>query len=431
MASWLPQVWEPSLGAPTRSGRRGGSFQAYVPDCLGGRPLALGNDLAARAADVEAAVRKLTFNPESRGIEGLARFLLRSEAIASSRIEGMQVSPQQVALAELAQTEHLTKPGFSRTAQLVANNITIVGKAATVLAESPAVTLAGVDDLHRALLPDERHHGLREVQNWIGGSDWNPIGAQFVPPPPDHVRALMHDLVSYASGGGHAPLVQAALVHAQFETIHPYTDGNGRVGRALIHTVLTRRGLTPSAVLPISLVLLTRADAYLGGLTAYRYAGDPGSSTAQHAVSLWLETFLDAAELAAEQVTRFANELTELRHHWTSQLSAHRASRGMRETPRAGSALARLMEVLPEAPIVTTTTVRRLLNVSMPAAYNAMEELAGAGIVTRKALGGGTVGYLARDVFEILTFTERRLASTRWDTRETPPSRPVPALPQA
>ena len=87
--------------------------------------------------------------------------------------------------------------------------------------------------------------------------------------------------------------------------------------------------------------------------------------------------------------------------------------------------------MLPEAPIVTTVTIRRLLNVSLPAAYNAVEELAGAGIVTRKALGGGTVGYLAREVFELLTFTERRLASTRWDTRETPPSRPVPAVPQA
>lgn len=116
---------------------------------------------------------------------------------------------------------------------------------------------------HGQALPDERHHGLREVQNWIGGNDWNPLDAQFVPPPPHHVEALMDDLVSYMNGGVHAPLVQAALVHSQFETIRPYTDGNGRVGRALIHTVLTRRGLTPSAVLPVSLVLLTRSDAYL------------------------------------------------------------------------------------------------------------------------------------------------------------------------
>ena len=240
----------------------------------------------------------------------------------------------------------------------------------------------------------------------------------------------MDDLVTYASGGVHAPLVQAALVHAQFETIHPYTDGNGRVGRALIHTVLTRRGLTPSAVLPVSLVLLTRSDAYLDGLTAYRYDGEPGSRAAQDATTSWLGVFLDAAELAAAQVERFADELTELRAQWTARLSVHRAGLGVRETPRSDSAVARLIGILPEAPLVTTTTVQRMLGVSQPAAYKAVEELRAAGIVSRRKVNRGTVGYLARDVFDLLTFAERRLASTRWDTRESRPARPVPAPPQ-
>ncbi|OLT10967.1 hypothetical protein BJF78_28045 [Pseudonocardia sp. CNS-139] len=125
MAECLPQVWAPSLDVPTRAGQRGGKFEAYVPDPLDGRPFAIRNELARRAAEVEKGVRDLSLGPESRGVEGLARFLLRSEAIASSRIEGMQVSPQQVALAEPAEAEQLTKVGFSRTAQLVANNITI------------------------------------------------------------------------------------------------------------------------------------------------------------------------------------------------------------------------------------------------------------------------------------------------------------------
>jgi Fic family protein len=390
----------------------------------------MGGAVSARAAEAEAVVRRLTLRPESRSLEGLALFLLRSEAIASSRIEGMQVSAQQVALAELAQTEELVGASFSRTAQLVANNITILRKAATDLAESPAVTVAGIDELHHALLPDERHHGLRQVQNWIGGNDWNPLDAQFVPPPPEYVADLMKDLVAYSSGAVHAPLIQAALVHAQFETIHPYTDGNGRVGRALIHAVLTRRGLTPSAVLPVSLVLLTRSDAYLDGLTAYRYNGEPASQAAQDSVAGWLGTFLDAAELAAEQVERFASELNDLQAQWAARISTRRASLGVRETPRADSAVARLTEILPEAPLVTTNTVRRMLDVSPPAAYKAVEELAEAGVVSRKKLNRGTVGYMARDVFDLLTFAERRLASTRWDTRKSPPSRPVPALPQ-
>lgn len=430
MAEWLRQQWVPSLQAPTRAGQRGGSYLAYLPDSLLTRPVVMSPELAAHAADVEAAVRGLTLTPEARSLEGLARFLLRSEAIASSRIEGLQVSAQQVALAELAQTEGVATRSFTRNAQLVANNITTVRKAASDLAAAAAVTVADVDELHRALLPDEQHHGQRTVQNWIGGSDWHPLDAEFVPPPPDRVAALMTDLVRYANGGTHAPLVQAALVHAQFETIHPYTDGNGRVGRALIHTVLTRRGLTPSAVLPVSLVLLTRSDAYLEGLTAYRHEGPVDTPDTYHALDAWLGTFLDAARLAVEQVIRFTDQLAELRAQWQAKLAARRAENGVRTRPRAGSAVARLIDLLPEVPLVTAPTVQRLLGVSHPAARAAVEELADAQILSRKNVERGTTGYFAHDVFELLTVAERRLASTRWDTRESPPARPVPALPQ-
>lgn len=113
-----------------------------------------------------------------------------------------------------------------------------------------------VDDLHamhRTLLTGERQFTVgaaRDVQNWIGTSPYNPCAADFVPPPPEMVDDLLDDLVAYVNGDDHPPLVQAAVSHAQFETIHPYADGNGRVGRALIHMVLTRRGLTSGAVLP-------------------------------------------------------------------------------------------------------------------------------------------------------------------------------------
>lgn len=407
-----------------------GAYRAYLPDDLVHRPVVLSAELSTRAAEVEADVRRLSAAPEAGSLEGVARFLLRSEAIASSRIEGMQVSPQQLALAELAQSEQLATTSFTRNAQLVANNITTLRKAAIELATAPWISAAAIDDLHQALLPDERHHGQRTVQNWIGGSDRHPLGAQFVPPPPDRVGALTDDLVQYAAGGTHAPLVQAALVHAQFETVHPYADGNGRVGRALIHTVLTRRGLTPFAVLPLSLILLTRSDAYLDGLTAYRYDAPSSSGAARTGVETWLRTFLEAADLAAEQVVRFTSELAELRARWREQLAARRSAQGVRRVPRADSAVARLIELLPETPLVTARTVQRLLAVSHPAARAALEELADARIVIRKSVVRGTTGYFARDVFELLTFAERRLASTRWDTRQPPPSRPAPALPQ-
>jgi Fic family protein len=116
----------------------------------------------------------------------------------------------------------------------------------------------------------------------------------------------------------HAPLVQAALVHAQFETIHPFTDGNGRVGRALIHTVLTRRGLTPSSILPISLALATLRDRYIAGLTEYRYEGDPTEPSATDAVGRWIDVFVDAAGTAADQARHFAAEVAALSRTWSS-----------------------------------------------------------------------------------------------------------------
>ena len=333
MGSWITRQWAPSFGAPSRTGQRSGAYHAYLPDDLVTRPVVLSVRLAARAAQVESEVRALSVGPETRALEGLARFLLRSEAIASSRIEGMQVAPQQLALAELAQYEQLAA-GFTRNAALVANNITTLRKAAGDLAAAPSITAAGIDDLHYALLPDEQHRGQRSVQNWIGGNDWHPLDPQFVPPPPEHVSALMDDLVQYANGGTHAALIQAALVHAQFETIHPYTDGNGRVGRALIHTVLTRRGLTPSAVLPLSLVLLTRSDAYLDGLSAYRHDGTASCADAQTGLETWLWIFLDAAELAVDQVVRFTSEIAELRARWRDQIAARRRTQGVRQVPQ-------------------------------------------------------------------------------------------------
>lgn len=431
MAELLEAHWEARWDAPVRRDRRGGLFHPYAPDPLLTRQISMSSEAAQRAAGVERLIRRLESAGDSNGLEHLARFLLRSEAIASSRIEGLQVSPQQVALAELAATGDGVRTGFSASARLVANNVTTMRQAVTGLVSAPSVTTEDIVALHQSLLPDEEHQGLRMIQNWVGGSSaWHPLDAEFVPPPPGLVPELLDDLAAYASGAAHAPLIQAALVHAQFETIHPFTDGNGRVGRSLIHTVLTRRGLTPTAVLPISLVLLTLSDTYVEGLTAYRYIGASDSPQAASGLDTWFGIFLGAAAVAVEQATRFSAEVGELREEWIERHTEYRVAQGLRAEPRATSAVARLLTILPEAPMLTARTVQRLLEVSAPAARAALEELADAGILSRKQVDRGATGYLARDVFDLLTLTERRLASTRWDTRESPPDRFVPARPQ-
>jgi Fic family protein len=428
VANWESAHWESDVasGVP-RSAQRAGTYDRYVPDTVDGAALAVDAVLSKRVAIVERGIRALN-GAGADGLAGIARFLLRSEAIASSQIEGIAPSAQHVALAELGQSE--TVRGVGEQARLVANNMTIVREATTALARAGEVTIDHIVDLHRSLLPEEaRHHGLRSVQNWIGSSGWSPIGAAFVPPAPERVPNLMADLVSYLNGAAHAPLIQAAVVHAQFETIHPFTDGNGRVGRALIHTVLTRRGLTELAVLPISLVLSTLRDRYVEGLMSYRHASQPGSAEASAASNAWLTMFVDAAAIAVEHSGRLIEEIASLRENWTERLAAHRAREGLRPTPRADSAAARLLARLPESPVITATTLARILDVSFPAASAALDELGRAGILTTKSIERGATAYIARDVLDLITVSERALASTRFDTRQSPPNRAVAALP--
>jgi Fic family protein len=429
MAGWREASWEPTVdsGVPRRD-RRWGTYRTYYPDLLVGRAFVIDRNLALLVAEAERGVRDLSTSPGSEALARVARFLLRSEAIASSRIEGITPSPQQVALAELAHEESVR--GVSEQAQLVANNITVVGTATNELVKTKLVTTEHVVELHRALLPDDTHQGLRKVQNWIGGSDWHPIEAAYVPPKHEEVPDLMSDLVDYMNGAAHSPVVQAAIVHAQFETIHPFADGNGRVGRALIHTVLARRGLTSAALLPDSLVLATLRNRYVDGLSSYRYDGEPQSKYERASVRAWLETFTEATVVAADNARMLMQQIVALQDDWRAQLASHRAQAGIRARPRANSAVARLLDILPEAPIVTARTAQRILRVSFPAANSAVEELAAAGILHPRRIQRATTAYIATEILDLITTTERRLASTRFDTRTSPPNRPVPSSPE-
>lgn len=427
MATWEQGSWTSSIesGLPRRD-RRSGTFRSYVPDPLQASPLLLPPEVDARVAQAERAVRSLA--GDARDLAGIARFLLRSEAIASSRIEGIAPAVQGIALAELGTQESV--PDVSTQARLVANNMTVLQGARTTLVAAPTVTLTHVLDLHAALLPDQpEHHGVRTVQNWIGGSDHHPIDAEFTPPTPERLAPLMDDLLAYMNGASHSPIVQAALTHAQFETLHPFTDGNGRVGRALIHTVLTRRGLTTDAVLPVSLVLSTLRGAYIDGLTAYRHADAVGSDAFHAARAAWVRVFADAVATAAEQAGRLAAELAALRLDWDERLTRSRSTQGRTRGVRSDSATALILRDLPATPVLTSATVQRIYQVSHVAADRALAELVAAKILASHARRG--IGYhQAFDVLDLITVTERRLASTKFDTRASGPVRPVPAHPR-
>ena len=426
MGQWIIGHWDnPHSTGLSRRDRRSGEYRAYVPNPLSGSSLRLSPVIEALAAQAEQRVRTLTISP---AMTAVSRFLLRSEAIASSRIEGIAPSAHKVALAELGQYEEVK--GLSAQARTVANNVTLVRAAVEELNDTAPVDVDRLLALHRSLLPDSpEHHGIRTVQNWLGGSSYHPIEADFVPPPPDLVPGLIEDLLRYLNGATHAPLIQAALVHAQFETIHPFTDGNGRVGRALIHTVLTRRGLLPGMVLPTSLVLSTLSHRYVEALSAYRgedAADEAETSPGQHA---WIAFFLEAVILACDQAEQISSELDDVRSDWASVLEAWVSREGTGRRPRSDSATSRILEGLPATPVLTISTASQVYGVSRTAATRGLETLRAAGILTTESIGAGRRAYTARAVLDTITWAERRLASTRFDTRVSAPARAVPARP--
>ena len=428
MGHYTEQFWENpySSGIP-RADRRSGGYRTYAPSPLRDLRVSISPELDAKIAAAERAVRALNRGVH-RDLGLVSRFLLRSEAIASSYIEGIAPTPRNVAIAELALEEDIS--GLSRTAQDVARNMTIVRDASEALAAKDAVTVQDIEALQKSLIGDsEDLVGVRTTQNWIGGSRYHPLEAAHVPPPPEDVPELLDDLVQHMAGAAHSPIIQAALVHAQFETIHPFPDGNGRVGRALIHTVLTRRGLTEDAILPVSLVLATLQQDYVEGLSAFRFDGAPDSPDAEAAVARWLETFTHAVLIASEQASALEAQLTELREEWTNFVAAARQRDGRVRATRRDSALSAILDSLPGTPVLTTATATRVHGITSTAAQNALGQLEGYGILEKISIGRGRHAFVSLDVLDLITRTERTMASHDFDTAISPPRRPVPVRP--
>src|SRR5437763_7775908 len=247
-ATWR---YDPGLYAPPRY-RRACSYDAFVPDPVADMSVSLPGELAAVVSDAAAAIARLN-SGAGAALKPLARLLLRTESIASSKVEGLQVDARALARAEV-DLEGGRHVGVS-AAEVLAN----IDAMELAIEESSAATEVRPEHLvaiHKALMipaPNSQIAGkLRTSQNWIGGNDYNPCGADFVPPPPEEVDALLVDLCDLVNTDHLPPLIQAAIAHAQFERIHPFDDGNGRTGRALAHIILRRRGLAPSYVPPIS-----------------------------------------------------------------------------------------------------------------------------------------------------------------------------------
>lgn len=420
MSKLLRRTWraDPSVGL-TRRDRGGCTYDAYVPDELAGRTFRLDGQVAADVADAETAIARL--NAAGRTLadtEALARLLLRAESVASSHIEGLEVGPRRLLRAEAARA--LGVPAQDVTAEEVLGNVDAMAWAVSSLAAARRIGVTDLLEAHRRLLSGTRlaeHAGrVRDRQNWIGGSSYNPCSAAFVPPPKDDVRRLLEDLCAFATDDSLSPVVQAAIAHAQFETIHPFVDGNGRIGRALIHAILRRRGLATAVLPPISLVLATLARSYIDGLMGTRYRGRADSAAANEGINRWIALFSGACRRAVDDASSFELAIAEIQRKWRAKLGH----------VRAGSATALLISALPGAPVITASGAATLVGRSFQATNQAISKLDDAGILKQRNLGRRNRVFEAEAVIDAFTDLERRLASPRGDTRIAPPARRAP-----
>ena len=403
----------------SRSARRGCDFEAYLPDSLAGRRISLSGEAAAEVADAERAVERL--NREASGLadpEAVARLLMRAEAVASSRIEGLEVGGRRLLKAQLARG--LGEDASDVTATEVLNNIEALRWAVESLSTASAVTVENLLGIHERLLTGtslEEHGGkVRNQQNWIGGSSYNPCSAAFVPPPCEYVCELLQDLCRFCNDDSLPTIAQAALAHAQFETIHPFIDGNGRTGRALIHVILRRRGLAPGVVPPVSLVLATWSRDYVDGLTATRYVAEPTSDEAAEGLNYWVALFAAATQRAVTDAEMYEQRVAEVQDTWRNRLGR----------VRANSAVDRLVNALPGAPIITVQSGAALIDRSEQAVNEAIPRLERAGVLKQANLGRRNRAFEATDLINAFTDLERQLASPDGDTRWSPPERRVP-----
>jgi Fic/DOC family protein len=341
----VPIVWH---------GRRA---KAFVPTLLSDRHLTLdfqaGQATAAAAAEVGFAASALEADDEP-----LARLLLRAEGVASSYIEGVRAPVADVVMAE-------EMPTSDTAAAWVAANL-----AALIAAVAQAMTgELSVDQLcewHRTLMTGSptpaRYVGvIRDEQGWIGGTD--PTNAALVTPPPDMLGPLLQDLVAYINRTDVDPIAQAAIAHVQFEIVHPFADGNGRIGRLLVSWILTRR-LHLVVPPPVSVAMAADVGGYLSGLTLFRI-GDHNE---------WVRWFAGATGQGSRAQTGLIRAVDELKSRWRVQL----ADRALRR----GAGAWRVLDLLPRHLMLTSHVVAQECGLSAKGAIDALKTLASAGVLT-------------------------------------------------
>lgn len=361
--SWLPahttvlRPWRQAVRGGSRDDRMFSEVAARVPPLIAELECAFPADMIAPGE--RALVSLSAMDAESRiQPRALGRFMIRTESVASSKIERVSASTDDFARAIAGNKSN------SSAVSMVAATAALTTMVSTA-GESRVISLNDIEIAHRELMKDDASEGpyagrMREEQNWIGGSDHSPRGALYVPPPADLVPGLMLDLVRFCNRDDLPVLAQLTIAHAQFESIHPFGDGNGRIGRALMNAILRRRGVTAYAVVPLASGLLARRDEYFDSLTDYREGN----------LHPLLDLVLRSAEVAGEEGRVSVRRIAGLPDEWAQRSGA-----------RAGSSAALLLPALFDNPVLSAADIEQITTTALGQVYSAIRRLEGEGIV--------------------------------------------------
>lgn len=347
--------WAGAEEAPSRTARRrhrGPYEAAVVPAIAGVSRLPIPVDVLARAEEAAAEIARFDADV-GHEVAPFSALLLRSESAASSRIEDLTASAKAVALAELGDPR-------GHNANVIVANTRAMQAAIDLADRLDAEAVVAMQETLLGASSPRLVGGWRDEQVWIGGSSFGPHGATFVPPHHERVPAAMDDLVTFMARDDLPVLVQAAVAHAQFETIHPFPDGNGRTGRSLVHALLRGKGLTRLVTVPVSAGLLTDTASYFAALTAYR-EGHPAAI---------VERLAEASFLAIANGRELVADLRGVRSAWDERITARR-----------GAAAWGIADLLLRQPVIDSPLAQRELDVTAANVNRAVEHLVEAGVL--------------------------------------------------
>ena len=372
---WEPQ-WAQYAGGTLP---KHGTYHPAVPIRIANLRLELPPSVIA---DAESASYEIARFDAELGAEiaPFASVLLRSESAASSQIENLSASARAIGEAELLGSK------AKRNAQLIVANTAAMNAA---IALSNVVDAEAILAMHHALMVTEPRHTpgrFRTEPVWIGNGS-TPIDATFVGPRHELIADGIADLIAFTQRIDVPTLPQIAVGHAQFETIHPFTDGNGRTGRALVQALLRNKGLTRKITVPVSAGLLADTDTYFAALTSYRQ-GDAAPI---------VECFSQATVLAIANGRHLVSDLRDIRESWKAVIRA-----------RSDSAVWKVADLLTRRPVVNAALLAHELGIESTNAHRYLNPLTEAGILIEATNGPRNRVWRAPDVLAALdAFAER------------------------